>query len=80
LSGNNLYIIAQGKAQNTLGSTIWFIKSTDDGTTFGTPIDISNTSNADFPKIAVSGMNIYVAWRDTADVASGNSEIFFSKY
>jgi hypothetical protein len=41
-----------------------FKASTDDGMTFGTKINLSNSSGIDLgrPEIAASGNNVYVSW------------------
>lgn len=56
---------------------IFYSKSTDGGTTWSAPINVSNTSgNSMFPAIALgpSG-NLHFAWMDTTP---GNNEIFYS--
>ena len=48
--------------------------STNNGTSFGTPINISNNAgNSLEPQIATSGNNVYITWEDTTP---GNFDIF----
>ena len=71
--GNNVYVTWE---DNTPGNfDIFFEVSTNNGTSFGTPINISN--NAGFssnPQIAAIGSNVYVTWEDNTP---GNFDIFF---
>ena len=73
-SGNNVYITWR---DDTPGNNdIFFAVSNNNGTSFGTPINLSNnTGSSVFPKIAVSGNNVYVTWQDDTP---GNREIFFA--
>ena len=70
---NNVYIVWQGKsAQNY---DIFFKASTDNGTTFGTAINLSNnTGFSGYPRLAVYGNNVYIVWQDNTP---GNYDIFF---
>ena len=72
-SGNNVYITWR---DDTSGNyDIFFAVSTNNGVSFGTPINLSNnTGSSVFPKIATSGNNVYVAWQDETP---GNNDIFF---
>jgi hypothetical protein len=75
-SGSNIYVVwrdTHGGAAND----IFFIKSSNNGTTFGSPINISNNAGESTnQQIAVSGSNVYVTWQD---LTPGNNEIFFAK-
>lgn len=54
VSGNNVYVIWNDNSTGKYG--IIFTKSTDGGTTFGAPIDISrNIGSSGSPQFAVSG-------------------------
>ena len=56
---------------------IFFAASNNNGTSFGTPINLSNnTGNSFRPQIATSGNNVYVTWDDT--ISAGNADIFFA--
>ncbi|MGD1838198.1 MAG: sialidase family protein, partial [Nitrososphaeraceae archaeon] len=55
---------------------IFAAMSMDKGSTFGTPINVSNTIPFSFnPEIAMSGDNVVITWRE---LTSGGSEIFAS--
>ena len=71
-SGNNVYVTWQ---DNTPGNAdIFFAASNNNGTSFGTPINLSNNTGSSFdPQIAVSGSNVYVTWQDSTP---GNNDIF----
>ena len=71
-SGNNVYVTWE---DNTPGNNdIFFVASNNNGTSFGTPINLSNNTGGSFdPQIAVSGNNIYVTWGDNTP---GNNDIF----
>lgn len=76
VSGNGVYVVWQAK--DTGKYQILFAKSTDGGATFGTPVNISNNSGAStFPKVLVSGNNIYVVWAFT--VTNKDYDVLFSK-
>ena len=54
---------------------IFFAPSTNNGQTFTTPENISNTGSSSLdPKINTNGENVYVVWQDDTP---GNEEIFF---
>jgi hypothetical protein len=75
-SGNNVYVTWQDNI--TPGnSDIFFAVSNNNGTSFGSPINISNSAGgSDSPQIAAVGNNVYVTWRD--NITPGNSDIFFA--
>jgi hypothetical protein len=70
----NVYVVWQ---DNTLGNySIFFTSSHDNGTTFSTPINLSN--NTKYPlntQIVSEGNNVYVLWLDNT---LGNYSIFFT--
>ena len=77
VSGNNVYVVW---ADQTTGSgDIYFNRSIDGGATFSdTPINLSNNSGRSVdPKIAISGNNVYVIWRD--NVAPESFDILFKR-
>jgi len=52
---------------------IYFTKSTDEGLTFSTPINLSQSNaKSKFAQVAANGKNVYVVWQD---FSQGNSEI-----
>ncbi len=72
-TGNNVYL---AWLDGDLGD-INFTRSTNGGTTFSTPVNLSNDlSVSASPQFAVSGTNVYVVW---VDASLGNNRIFFSK-
>ncbi len=76
VSGNEVFVVWQGKATGKY--QIIFAKSTDGGATFSTPVNISNNSgDSSFPKIAVSGNNLYVTWAFT--VTNKDYDILFTQ-
>ena len=70
VSGNNVYIIWQNETRDD-GIHIFFARSTDNGQTFSTPIDISQNPGSD-PRIAAEGNNVYAVWQGST------SDIFFA--
>jgi len=72
VSGNNVYVTW---FDDTPGNfDIFFAASNNNGTSFGTPINISNnTGDSLFQQMAVSGNNVYVTWHDTT---IGDFDIF----
>ena len=73
-SGNNVYVTW---VDDTPGNfVILFAVSNNNGTTFTTPINISNNTGDSFnPQIATTGSNVYVTW---VDDTPGNNDIFFA--
>jgi len=52
---------------------IYFTKSADEGLTFSTPINLSQSNaKSKFAQVAANGKNVYVLWQDSSQ---GNSEI-----
>ena len=61
--------------QSTGNGDIYFKRSIDNGTTFGSVNNLSNnTGSSSSPQIAASGSNLYTIWVDTS---SGSSEIYY---
>ncbi len=72
--GNNVYVTWQDDTPGNFD--IFFAASNNNGTSFGTPINLSNNTGRSLnPQIAVSGNNVYVTWEDNTP---GNSDIFFA--
>ncbi|TAK26603.1 MAG: exo-alpha-sialidase [Nitrosarchaeum sp.] len=56
---------------------ILFSKSTDGGTTFSTPMNLSNNDGfSSYPSIAIDGKNVFIAWQDYSVV---DTDIFVSE-
>ena len=57
---------------------ILFAASNNNGTSFGTPINLSNNTGGSFnPQIAAIGSNVYVTWSDSTPAGS-NLDILFA--
>ena len=71
-SGKNVYVTW---SDTTPGNNdIFFAASNNNGTSFGTSINISNNAGFSFnAKITTSDSNVYVTWTDDT---SGNRDIF----
>ena len=75
---NNVYMLWEDSMPPGYRNYDIFIKSsTDNGTTFGAPINLSNNSGfSEHPQIAAYGNNVYAIW---ADDTSGNKEVLFTR-
>jgi hypothetical protein len=75
-SNNNVYVVWR-EFVTPDNAEIFFAASYDNGKTFSTPINISNTPENSFdPQLITEGNNVYVVWRE--EVTPSNSEIFFT--
>jgi hypothetical protein len=64
-SGNNVYVVWKESSQDV--HAIWYRRSTDGGASFGSTVNLSNTSATTFePAIAASGNNVYVVWVESS--------------
>ncbi len=74
-AGNEVYLVWE---DNSLGNFEVFLdKSTNDGTTFTVPVNVSNdTGDSGTPQLIVSGQNLYLVWMDNTP---GNFDVMFSK-
>ncbi|MBI3623688.1 hypothetical protein HY212_06450 [Candidatus Pacearchaeota archaeon] len=78
-------IIASGKnvivswMDKTSGNYDAFVtKSSDSGSTFGAPVNVSNTpKDSGYQQISASGNNVYVVWTET--ISNKNYDVFFAK-
>ncbi|MGI0027675.1 MAG: hypothetical protein ACREAD_07530, partial [Nitrosopumilaceae archaeon] len=76
VSGNDVYVVWQAKTTGKY--QIIFAKSTDGGTTFSTPANIStNSGDSSYPKIAASGNNVYITWSLTT--TNKDYDTYFTK-
>ena len=73
---NNVYLLWQDSMPPGYTNYDIFIKnSVDNGTTFGSPINLSNNSGfSEHPQIAAYDNNVYAIW---ADDTSGNRDVLF---
>jgi len=70
VDGSNVYVIWQE------GADIFFDRSTDGGTTFVGPVNLSSSASVTSLKnhhISVSGANIYAVWKDGNDIFVSSS-------
>jgi hypothetical protein len=77
-SDNNVYMLWQDSMPPSYTNYDIFIKSSNDnGTTFGSPVNLSNNSGfSEHPQIAAYDNNVYAIW---ADDTSGNREVLFTR-
>jgi hypothetical protein len=75
---NNVYMLWQDSVPPGYTNYDIFIKtSNDNGTTFGTTVNLSNNPGfSEHPQIATYGDNVYAIW---ADDSSGNREVLFTR-
>ncbi len=75
---NNVYMLWQDSMPSGYTNYDIFIKSSNDnGTTFGSPVNLSNNSGfSEHPQIAAYDNNVYAIW---ADDTSGNREVLFTR-
>ena len=75
---NNVYMLWQDSMPPGYTNYDIFIKSSNDkGTTFGSPVNLSNNSGfSEHPQIAAYDNKVYAIW---ADDTSGNREVFFTR-
>ena len=75
---NNVYVLWQDSMPPGYRNYDIFIKnSVDNGTTFGSPVNLSNNSGfSEHPQIAAYDNNVYAIW---ADDTLGNREVLFTR-
>jgi hypothetical protein len=75
--GNNVYVVwTEGGSFSD--SEVYFKRSTDNGASFGSTINLSNDgSSSQKPEIAVAGDNVYVVWVDVSD--GEDHQLFFKR-
>ena len=75
-SNNKVYLLWQDSMPSSYTNYDIFIKkSVDNGTTFGSPVNLSNNPGfSEHPQIAAYDDNVYAVW---ADDSSGNKEVLF---
>src|SRR3972149_9527510 len=74
ISGSNVYVV--WNEETITGYEIFFTKSTDNGTTFSEPINVSRSDAESLDAgIQVSGDNVYIVWHESAQ---DTSDIFFA--
>ena len=76
-SGNNVYVVWEDSTLAGGNDDIFFAFSTDNGLTFSTPDNLSESTQSTFdPQISSSGNNVYVVWEEFT--LAGNADIFFA--
>jgi hypothetical protein len=75
---DNVYMLWQDSMPPSYTNYDIFVKSSNDnGTTFGSPINLSDNSGfSEHPQIAAYDNNVYAIW---ADDTSGNREVLFTR-
>lgn len=74
--GNNVFVVWQGDS-NSGNQDIYMRKSTDNGKSFGSVINLSNDhAGSGNPEINVNASSVYVVWDGTTP---GNNEIFYRR-
>jgi hypothetical protein len=82
INNNKTLFVAWHQEHGVNETDTFFTKSTDGGSTFSKPIDLSgNARYALSPKIAESGGNVYVMWEQTPEInpPSPRSDVLLSK-
>ncbi|MGB9002925.1 MAG: PEFG-CTERM sorting domain-containing protein [Nitrosotalea sp.] len=76
VSGNHVYAVWLERTAGDVTNVV-FTKSDDGGTTFGTPVAITNhvSGNSGIPKISAYGNNVYLMWEDNG---AKNYDVFLS--
>jgi hypothetical protein len=73
ISGNNVYVVWNDGS--TGNGDVYFKRSTDNGTTFGSTQNLShNPGNSTSAQMAAYRDNVYVLWEDSS---TGNGDIYF---
>lgn len=73
---SRVYVIWQDSVSGR-NYDIFIIKSVDNGTTFGPPLNLSNNLGfSEHPQLSASGSSVYAVW---ADNTPGNREVLFSR-
>ena len=68
VSGSNVYI--QWPDTTFSPADVLFVRSLDNGASFSSPINLTNTSNLSIPSgdIKAQGLNVYTTWEDTDNI------------
>lgn len=75
-SGNNIYVTWTDDTPGN--SDTFFAKSTDNGNTFSTPINVSNDfGDVFYPKMTINGNNILISWHGFISGTTRNA-VFYS--
>src|SRR5574340_66160 len=77
-SGKNVYVTYQQNIGDGAGSSVFFRKSIDGGSSFDKIIPLGNDSHSANPLVATSGNNVYVTWMENWG-GQGNSYVMFER-
>jgi hypothetical protein len=75
-SGNQVYVVWSGNSDNLIPNDLYFIKSTDNGTSFTAESSLSKKSSLN-AELAIDGNNVYIIWQDF--LRPKNQEILIKK-
>jgi len=76
VSQNNVYLVWQ-ETPPGMPTDVFFSISTDNGVTFSTPINLSNSAErSQVPQVGASGNNIHVVWEEEL---SPREEVFYAR-
>ncbi len=75
-SGNQVYVVWSGNSDNLIPNDLYFIKSTDNGTSFTAESSLSKKSSLN-AELAIDGNNVYIIWQDF--LRPNNQEILIKK-
>lgn len=79
VTGNNVYAVWQ-ESDSSGANDIIFTNSTDGGSTFSVPANLTkNSGDSINPKLSVSGNDVYVVWEDDTSNGPGNYDVLFVK-
>lgn len=77
VSGSNVYVVWYDTIDPTSGSEVLFRRSTNGGASFDNAVNLSNNpANSMYPRIVVSGSNIYLVWANS-EFFGGLKSLFF---
>jgi hypothetical protein len=62
--------------RDTPNVEIYYNRSTDEGLSWGTDVQLTNSALSSYPSVAVSGSVVHVIWQDNRD---GNNEIYYKR-
>lgn len=76
ISGSNVYIVWHQENEEMTASDSFFRRSTDNGATWKSKVNLSNSGHGigPGPDVAASGPNVYAAWNDNSP---GDAGIYF---
>lgn len=77
-SGKNVYVTYQQNIGDGAGSSVFFRKSIDGGSSFDKIIPLGNDSHSANPLVATAGNNVYVTWMENWG-GQGNSYVMFER-